>query len=188
MNEWPDASFARRAKFIKKMAFAARSITVTKFVTAGAVYNNKTSKMHKNIRDQVFSAYVMRVLHLTRIHGIIPRFAFDQVQRGKRSGWADECMTGIRRSPFFIWASKGAHIEPIQYVEPGATLESKIADCLAFVTAREFARRFSARDVDVNSKWFGHTHYSGFNGRGDLIPRDGVGFPWKAVFGLNEGR
>ena len=187
MRAWPDATLAKRLKYVRRMATIARTNRVSKFGTAGAIQGGDAAAK-RFLRDQVFSAYTLRALQRCTDSGIRPTFAFDQVQRGKKNGWAEECMVGIRRFPLFVWFSRGAHVPEIEHVEPGSTVESKLADCLAFVTAREFERRIAKLAVDVDTRWFGHSQFSGFDGKGDLIFSDGVGFPWRRVFGFKSTR
>lgn len=184
---WPDASFSKRLKYVRQMSHIAHTNRVSKFVTAGALWSADAGEK-RYLRDQVFSAYCLRALQSTTENGITPVFAFDEVQRGKKNGWAEECMIGIRRYPLFVWYSRGAHIPDIQHISPGSTTESKLADCLAFVTAREFERRVSKHTIDADTHWYGYSQFSGYNGDGDLITSDGVGFPWKQVFGLKSAR
>ncbi|WP_458388390.1 hypothetical protein [Sphingomonas sp. F9_3S_D5_B_2] len=184
---WPDRSLSAGLKYVRRMAKIARTNRVSKFITVGAM-GTADAAQKRYLRDQVFSAYTLRTLELCTNAGVQPRFAFDQVQRGKKNGWAEECMVGIRRFPLFVWFSRGCHVPDIDHIEPGSTLESKIADCLAYITAREFERQASGLAVDVNTEWFGDTHFSGFNDGGDLIYADGVGFPWRKVFGSKGAR
>ena len=176
-----------RLKFIRRMSRIAQTKYGTKFVTVGALRADEAAQT-RYLRDQVFSAYTMRTLQRCRDSGITPIFAFDETQRGKKNGWAEECMIGFRRCPLFVWLSRGAHIADIEHVTPGSTAESKLADCLAFVAAREFERHMSKLEVDVDTRWYGSAHFSSFNGKGDLIPSDGIGFPWRQVFGFKSAR
>ena len=186
-KSWPNAKGATRLNFIHRMTWIARAKYVHKFVTVGALQTDKPAEM-MYLRDQVFSAYTMRTLDSCVNFGIRPIFAFDEVKRGKKNGWAEECMIGIRRYPLFVWFSRGAHVAEIMHVEPGSTIESKLADCIAYVTAREFYLRKSGKNVDVNTQLYGYSHFSGFNGDGDFISSDGVGFPWRKIYGLNTQR
>lgn len=186
-KSWPNATKVKRLKFIRKMSAIARSNRVSKFVTAGAIHRPTSSQM-KYLRDQVFSAYTMRSLDLCTNSGIRPIFGFDETQNGKKNGWAEECMIGIRRYPLFVWHCRGAHIEDIKHVKPGSSIESKLADCLAFVTAREFDRRVSGSVMDVDTRWYARSFFSGYDAKGDLIFSDGVGYPWNRVFGLKSKR
>jgi hypothetical protein len=184
---WANVNLSKRLKYIRRMSEIARTNRLSKFVTAGA-FKGADAPLKRHLRDQVFFGYVIRALELCVASGIRPVFAFDEVERGKRNGWAEECMIGLRRYPLFVWLSRGAHIEDIQHVPPGSTVESKLADCLAFVTAREFERRVANLNVDVNTRWYGRSQFSGYNACGDLVTSDGVGFPWRQVFGLNSVR
>lgn len=186
-RSWPETSLVTRLKFIRQMCEIAQTNRVTKFVTAGALLT-KDAAEQRYLRDQVFSAFVMRALQRSTDNGIVPNFAFDQTQAGKKNGWAEECMIGIRRYPLFVWFSRGAHIADIEHVPPGSTAESKLADCLAFVTAREFYRRVSGKSIDVDTRWYGRSLFSGYNGKGDLLYNEGRGFPWKRIFGLENAR
>jgi hypothetical protein len=184
---WPEASLSIRIKYVRRMAKIAKTNRVSKFVTAGAV-RGSDALGKRYLRDEVFTAYTMRTLQRCTDLGIRPTFGFDQVQRGKKNGWAEECMVGIRRYPLFVWFSRGAHIAEIEHVKPGSTTESKLADCLAFVTARELEQRLAKRFVDVDTQWYGYSQFSGYDGKGDLIFSDGIGFPWRQVFGFKSAR
>lgn len=186
-KKWPEATLSTRLKYVRRMTKIADTDRVSKFVTAGAI-RGAEAVAKRLLRDEVFSAYVLRALQRCTDSGIRPTFGFDQVQLGKRNGWAEECMVGIRRHPLFVWFSGGAHIADIDHIEPGSTTESKIADCLAFVTAREFERRAVGLSIDVDTRWFGYSQFSGFDGKGDLIFSDGVGFPWRNIFGFKSAR
>lgn len=186
-KSWPEPPIAKRLKYIRRMSKIAQTNRVSKFVTAGALRTKDAAEM-RYLRDQVFSGYTMRALQRSTDAGIRPIFAFDEIQLGRRNGWAEECMIGIRRYPLFVWYSRGAHVADIEHVTPGSTTESKLADCLAFVTAREFERRMLNKDVDVDTRWYGNSQFSGYNGVGDLIASDGRGFPWRHVFGLKSAR
>ena len=187
---WPEVTFERRLSFLKRMCRLARSVKVTKFITAGAVRVNgqSASKAQRFVRDQVFSAYTMRVLQTVREAGFVPLFQFDQVQAGKVSGWANECMAGLRRYPLFVWFSRRAHIPGLEYIAPGSTAESKIADCLAFVTAREFLHNLNGARAYVPTSEYGRSFFSGFDGAGNLLFSDGTGYPWQRIFGIGGGR
>lgn len=183
-NAWADASLTQRLKYIKKMCKIARSLKISKFIFAGCL-RNADKKQKRYLRDQVLAAYFMRVLDLATANGYRPAFAFDQVQAGKKNGWIDECITGIRRTPLFVKLARGIHIGEPDHIEPLSTLESQISDCLAYMTAREFACKIEGKSGFVPTAFFGESFFAGFNGNGDLIYRDGKGFPLAKVFGLD---
>ena len=188
-KSWPQATRAKRLEYIREMCKIAKSKYVLRFVTTGSLYTTRaTAKEMKLLRDRVFSAYTIRTLERCTNGGVAPTFAFDQAQNGSKNGWAEECMIGIRRSPLFIWFTRGAHVPAIEHVAPGSTIESKLADCIAFVTAREFDCRISGKNIDVDTQWYGYSQFSGFNSQTDLIYNDGVGFPWRHVFGMKNKR
>ncbi len=184
-KNWPTGvSFEDRVSFIKKMCQLCSNKKVTKIVSAGCVVTSDKQRDMRHVRDEVYSSLIMYSLDRTRKAGLVPVYKFDRIQKGRESGWAKECVTGIRLYPLFVWLSARAHIPAVEFIEPLSCLESKMADCLAYVTANEFARRVSGRHPAVTSAEFGRAMFIGYNGRGDLIHEDSTGYPLERVFAI----
>lgn len=176
-----------RANFLLRACKLVETKFVTKFVVCGCVEWTKSDEQHY-LRDQVFSAYYLYSLSRIRKSGFVPLYHFDQVRSGKKNGWAEECVRGIRCYPQFVWYSQRAHIPEEVFIKPGSCVQSKLADVLAFVTAREFARCRSGQKTEIPTKAFGSTFFAGFNGKSDLIFRTQKGFPLVHVFGFEPIR
>ncbi len=180
---WPGGTLAQRQKYLRKMCKIISTNRITKFNAAGCLVS-ASGNQRKYLRDQVFSAFYIFTLEKFTWRGWSPLYKFDQVQRGKRNGWAEECVVGLRHYPIFVELARGLHIPEPEFVEPLSSLESKISDCLAYVTAREFHCKIRGREDYVPSNQYGSAWHSGYNGRGDLIYRHAKGFPLKEVFGF----
>ncbi|RVH71116.1 hypothetical protein CN203_30740 [Sinorhizobium meliloti] len=181
---WPhDLPKSLRVKLIRDACKVIAVKEVSKFVFAGAARWSLVADQRR-VRDELFSASFLYVLGFCTAQGIMPHFTFDLVKNNQKNGWAEECIRGIRYQPSFVWYSGRNHVPEPEFAKGASTLEGKVADILAYVTAREFDKTQSGDFVDVDSSLFGKAHFAGFDGNGDLQYGSGKGFPLRRVFGI----